>query len=303
MKPAMKRIGIWVFSFGTGFVTSDVAAFPHVVAPRETLAQIAARMYGATKYELLLAGANGLDSQGGSPIVPGMRLEIPAPAHHRIAAGETWRALALTWLGDERRADVLARVNGAVAWVPPAEGQEIEIPYVLPILASEGERVDALAARYLGDANRGWEIDAYNFRKGLSLKRGEVVLVPLMDLALTEEGRKAASAGAEGERSQAAGTTMDYQRRVESELPSLLADIRAGRYIEAIARGTKLAEKGEPTRPQTAAIQRALLDAYVALESFGLAQSACSAWKGAAPEGRLDPVTVSPKIRAACPGR
>src|SRR5579859_2600116 len=103
-------------------MTSDAWGFSHVVLPGETLAQIAARVYGNPALESVLVGANALDAQGGSIIVPGMRLEIPAPGHHRIAPGETWEELALTWLGDAKRADLLARANHTVPWVAPVEG-------------------------------------------------------------------------------------------------------------------------------------------------------------------------------------
>ena len=41
-------------------VAPRAIAFPHVVRPGETLAQIAARLYGDAKRESLLAGANAL---------------------------------------------------------------------------------------------------------------------------------------------------------------------------------------------------------------------------------------------------
>ena len=84
-------------------------AFTHMVLPGETLAQIAARVYGDPKLEYVLVGANALDVAGGSAIVPGMRLEIPAPAYHHVMPNETWYELALAWLGDTKRADVLAK--------------------------------------------------------------------------------------------------------------------------------------------------------------------------------------------------
>src|SRR5580704_10322816 len=74
-------------------------AFTHVVKPGETLAQIAARIYGDSEREGVLVCANALDVQGGTVIVPGMRLEVPAPGHHTVMQGETWAELSLSWLG------------------------------------------------------------------------------------------------------------------------------------------------------------------------------------------------------------
>ncbi len=281
---------------------SDAAAFDHVVSSGETLAQLAIRFYGTPRFEAAIAGANALDVHGGSAIVSGQPLMIPAPAHHRVKEGETWFGLARTLLGDPKRAEILARANGAVPWVPPIEGQEIEVPAVVAHIAAEVDTMPGLAGRYLGDANKAWELDAYNGRDGKGpLRRGDVVLVPLIDLSLTEEGKKAARFAADRERTEGGGQAYEAQRHAETDIPPLLADVRAGRYVDAVAKGNRLLGSGELTRPQLASIHRALLEAYVALEAAGLAAGSCAAWRAnAGAEVRLDARTVSPKIRAAC---
>src|SRR4051812_33481720 len=75
-------------------MSTSAHAFPHVVKKGETLAQIAERTYGKVEMEQLLVAANGLDAGGGIPIVPGLRLEVPALGYHRVTAGETWAGLA-----------------------------------------------------------------------------------------------------------------------------------------------------------------------------------------------------------------
>ncbi len=282
------------------FSAPPAGAFTHIVKPRETLAAIAARVYGDARFETILVGANTLDAQGGSAIVPGMRIEIPAPGHHRVEPGETWPELALTWLGDPKRADALARANGGLSWVPPTEGQEIAIPPVIAHIAGDNETSSTVAAHYLGNINRGWELNAFNDRKEAPLRRGEILLVPLLDVELTEAGK--AEARAAGERSVHEGETagLDAQKKVDAELPSLFAEVRSGRYVEAVARGNRLLGTGQLTRPELAGIHRALLEAYVALDASGPAAGACAAWKANEAHPRLDPRSVSPKIRAAC---
>ena len=189
---------IWAAGLSSALVASDAGAFTHVVSQGETLAQIAIKVYGTPRFETAIAGANALDAHGGSAIVAGQPIEIPAPAHHRVQENETWFSLARVFLGDTRRGDTLARANSAVPWIPPVPNQEIEIPAVVPHIAAEGETMATLAQRYFGDINKAWVLDVYNFRKGdQKLLRGDVILVPMLDLGLTDEGKKEARAAGE----------------------------------------------------------------------------------------------------------
>jgi LysM repeat protein len=282
----------------------DARAFSHVVKTGETLAQIAERVYGDSKYEAVLIGANALDVQGGSAIMPGMRVEIPAPGHHTVAQGETWPELALSWLGsnDIGRADLLARSNKDVAWIPPVEGQEVEVPAVVTYIAGDGETVNSIAQRFWGDPYRGWELDTYNHREGVAVRRGEAILVPMLGLRLTEAGKTEARAAAERD-GASGGMAFEHQRSADTELPQLLADVRYGRYAEAVARGNRLIGAGALTRPQLATVHRALLESYVALDAHAAAAAACAAWRSNEPHVALDSDRVSPKIRAACDAR
>jgi hypothetical protein len=280
--------------------SGHAAAFPHVVRPGETLAQIAERTYGRVEMEQILVAANGLDAGGGIPIVPGMRIEVPAVGHHRVAAGESWAKLAEAWLGDPSRSDVLAVANGSMPWLDPADGQEIIVPYNLRYVAGSGDSLLTIAYRFLGERDKAWMLDRYNHLKGDPVRRGNVVLVPLVDLPLTPAGRaEAASAGALV-RAEGAGRAREAQQRVAAELPALIADTRSGRYVDAIGRGNRMLGYGELTRPQIADIQRQLTEAYVAMDATGLAETACGAWREADPASALDPVELSPKILRAC---
>ena len=288
----------------TTSAAGEARAFQHIVKPGETLAQIAERVYGEAKLETVLVGANALDVQGGTIIAAGMRLEVPAPGHHTVMQGESWADLALYWLGtnDMARTELLAHANKGVPWVPPVEGQEIEIPAVVTYLAGEGETVNTIAARFWGDPNRGWELNTYNRRQGVLVRHGEVMLVAMPGLRLTEAGRAEARAAAERD-GASGGMALEQQRRGDAELPQLLADVRYGRYAEVVARGNRLVGGGALTHPQLAVVHRALLEAYVALDARAAAAAACAAWKSNEPHPVLDPVRVSPKIRAACDER
>jgi len=275
-------------------------AFPHVVRAGETLAQIAERVYGRVEMEQLLVAANALDAGGGLPIAAGMRLEIPAVAHHRVAAGETWTSLADVLLGHPDRSDVLALANSATPWIQPSEGQEIRVPYNLRYVVGAGESTLTIAYRFLGQRDKAWMLDRYNRLHGEMPRRGEVVLVPLTDLELTPAGKSEAAIAGALVRSEGAGRARDAQRKAEIELPLLAGEVRTGRYVDAVARASRLLGSGDLTRPQLAEVHGRLVEAYVALDAQGLAETSCLLWREADPSLVLDPVELSPKIVRAC---
>jgi LysM repeat protein len=301
MNVNITRWSLFGILFAVLVASHDAKAFTHIVSQGETLAQIATRVYGAPRFETAIASANALDVHGGSVIVPGQPLEIPAPSYHRVVEGETWSDPARLYLGDARRAETLARANGTVSWVQPSVGQEIEVPAVVSHIAGEGETMAQLAQRYLNDMNRGWELNAYNNRKGdPKLLRGDIVLVPLLHLGLTVEGKKEARAAADRTRTEGGGQAHAAQRSAEADIPPLLADVRAGRYIDAVAKGNRLLGTTDLTKTQLGTIHRALLEAYVALEATGLAAGACAAFRENASDVRMNGRTTSPKILDAC---
>jgi LysM repeat protein len=297
----MIRRVLCIAVFSLVLVPAKAHAFTHVVKAGETLAQIADRIYGQSKLEVVLVGANALDSQGGTIIVPGMRLEIPAPGHHTVQQSETWTDLATTWLGsgDVARTEILARVNKGVPWVQPVEGREIEMPAVVTYIAGDGETINGVAARFWGDPYRGWELNRYNHREGVPVRRGEVVLVPMPGLKLTDAGKAEARLAAERD-GASGGMALEIQRKADADIPQLLSDVRYGRYAEAISRGNRILGGAALTHPQLAMVERALLEAYVAIDARAAAAAACEAWRSNEPNPVLDPVRVSPKIRDAC---
>ncbi len=250
--------------------------------------------------EQLLVAANGLSAGAGISIVPGMRLEVPALSHYRVSAGETWPMLAERLLGRADRSDVLALANDSMPWLNPDDGMEILVPYNLRYVAEQGDSTLTLAYRFLGERDKAWMLDKYNGRRGDPIRRGDVLLVPLTSLPLTVEGKaEAANAGAMV-RAEGLGRTREAQRKADAELPALAADVRSGRYVDAVARGSKVLGYGDLARPQLAAIHRQLVEAYVALEATGLAETSCAAWRDADPAAKIDPVDLSPKIVKVC---
>jgi hypothetical protein len=275
-------------------------AFVHRVAAGDTLASIAEKYYGRIQYERLLVAANFLDVRGGTPILRGMRLEVPALEHRKVANGDTWETLAADLLGSPSRADVLSMANGSSPWLAPEEGSEIAVPYNLRVIVGEGEQITQVAYRHLGDMNKAWMLDHYNGLEGRKLARGDVVLVPLTDLPLTQAGREALLLALGASCSEAGGLGKKTQRKIAQEIPALVADVRAGRYVDAVTRGTRFVATGMLTEPQLALVHQKLTEAYVALDAVGLAAASCAEWRKRDPAARLDPALHSPKIIAAC---
>ena len=301
LQAAHMKYRTWLLAVGLLSIPFEEArGFTHVVQEKDTLASLAEKYYGQIQYERLLVAANDLDIQGGSPIVKGMRLEVPALGHRVVKKGDTWDSLAQELLGWGRRSDVLALANDTMPWLPPDEGTEIIVPYNLRIIAGPSDNLLTLAYRYFGDMNKAWVLDRYNGLGGRKIETGDVVLIPLKDLPLTEAGKRAAAESAGTACLEAAGATRQSQRKVAQELPALIADVRGGRYVDAVSRGNRFISSGALSEAQLATVYRQLLEAYVALEAPGQAASACSDWLERDPGARLDPLELSPKILFAC---
>jgi hypothetical protein len=294
------RVTASALALGLVLSAATARAFSYVVAPGDTLASIAERYYGRIQQERLLVAANFLDARRGTPIVPGMRLEVPALGHHRIVRGESWETLAAELLGSASRADALSAANGSSPWLAPEDGAEIAVPYNLRVVVGEKEDLTTIAYRHLGDMNKAWTLDHYNGLGGKKPLEGDVLLVPITDLTLTEAGRKAAAAAAAIECTEAGGGARKAQQHIAQELPALVADVRAGRYAEAVTRGVRFVASDALTEPQRALVEQKLTEAYVALDAPGLAAAACSEWRKRDRALHLDPAVVSPKIIAAC---
>jgi phage tail protein X len=277
----------------------QLLAFPALVAPGDTVAALARRLYVRAENERVLAAANRLERWGAAPLPAGTRLEVPTVSHRRVLRGETWAELAAALLGGPERGAALAFANGSKPWLPPAEGAEILVPYQLHVIAEPGDTLSSLAKSYLGSEKRAWMLAEYNGQKDVTLAPGQLVFLPISDLALTEAGREAARSSLESWFGLG-GERREQQAAAAEALPALLANVRAGRYVESVARGEALLAGSALTVPQRAAVQRQLLEAYAALGATGRAADACREWRRAAPQARLDPRELSPKLLAAC---
>lgn len=273
---------------------ADGPGFVHVVRPGETLASIAQRYYGDARRESVLVAENGLTAQGGAAIVVGLRLAIPRVAHHRVRVGETWAQIATQHYGDPRRASELVSANAQVSGGQPDVDAELLIPYPLRHVARQGETMRRVAQLYYGDQGESSRLLRFNSLRRQRLARGHVVLVPLADLVLSEEGRRVIEAST-GE-PVVGGELRALQTRINAELPSLEEHVRRGRYGEAVALGNRLLGAGELTGNQIVTIHRQLAVAYVALDRADLAAAALVEALERQPDLELDTRRTSPTV-------
>jgi hypothetical protein len=267
----------------------------HVVRPGETLASIAELYYGEPRREGVIVAENGLGSEGGSSIVVGLRLVIPTVRYHRVSAGETWVQLAELYYGDARRAFILNESNAMSASKPPDVGAEILIPYPLRYFGSAHDPLRQAAKEYFDGSSKAIAtIRRFNSLKQARVGRGEILLLPLEKLVLSEKGKKLAAA--QTQPSAATGDVRVKQAHIHDQLPLLHENVLRGRYVEAVAMANLLTGIGDLTGNQIVSIQRELGTALIALDRDDLARDAFMQMLEKQPDVELGIGTTSPKV-------
>lgn len=270
--------------------------FTHVVRAGETLASIAQKYYGDPRRESVIVAENGLSGSASVPIVVGLRLSIPSVSYHRVAAGETWNAIAERYYGDASRAFVITDSNRN-AREQPSEGAELLVPYPLRHVAAPSDTLARIAEVYYRNADEGARLlRRFNGVTGQRLARDQVILVPLSDLVLSDEGRAAITAASGAPQG---GTVRTLQDNIDAQLPILATHNRRGRFLEAVSLGSRLLAYGELTGNQIVSIQRELATAYVALGRTDMAVRAFRAALDRQPDMQLDSARTSPTVMQA----
>lgn len=278
-------------------VGQEAHAFSYTSKESESAASLAQRMYGRLELESVIAMANGLEP--GAVLPPGTRIEIPTVTHHRTAKGEGWQELADAHLGTPQRAEGLALLNNEEPWVPPAEGQIVRIPYPLRYRLRPTDTLVTLAQQFLGSPKRAGLLARYNDVATSTLAPGRVLIVPVVDLPLTDAAKLldrqvGCDAGSDLRELRAA------QEAADAALATASDESRAGRWIAVIARVNRIVGLGHLSAAQGHTAYRLLTEAYVAIGAEGLAREACAEWKRVNPTFERRPELVSPKILAAC---
>lgn len=289
-----------VFAVLLGIVAARVeaqdSAYIHVVRAGETLASIAQTYYGDPKREQVLVAENGLTDQGGSAIVEGLRLVIPTVRYHSVSEGDTFRELSQRYYGDAERAGVIMRANDKKPGSTPDVGAQLLIPYPVRHVVKQGESLSMVAEQYYEGKDDQRLLRSFNPGKP-RMTRGHIVLVPLVDLKLSAEGRKRVEQSVGGRVEM--GETRAAQVRIEQRLPELREHVQKGRFIEAVALGNELLGSGQVTGYQQISIQRELATTYVALGREDLAVASFRSVLEKQPDLELDTVRTSPRVLKA----
>ena len=272
------------------------AVYTHAVQEGDTLASIAQRYYGDPTREAVLREANRMKGPSANGLVPGSWIFIPTVAFYHVGKDETWKSIAARFLGREMRAATLIEANSGNRRVEPDEGAELLIPYPLRHVVSPGETLTKIAKMYMPDSPVSLK-RIRQFNAGARIERGQVVLVPLLDLRLAGEGRTEASEAftlAAG-----GGATKAAQDEVESSLPELIEQVQNAKFAEAVSLGNRLLGTQSLTSTQVVTIQKELAVAYVALERTDLAEASFRVALAMQPNLELDTVRTSPRVLEA----
>lgn len=296
---ALFALALFALALSPGLAAAE-ATFEHVVREGETLASVAERYYGDPRRESVLVAENGLTAQGGAPIVVGLRLRIPYVRYHRVAEGETWNELASRFYGDARRAFLLVEVNRGSSQEQPDTGAELLVPYPLRYVAGNTESITHVARDYFGErdaSDNARVLRRFNNLRSRRISRGQMILIPLGDLVLSEEGRRLIEE--ESGDDPGGGEMRDRQAAIDAELPQLADFVEQGRYTESVMLGNRLLGSGVLTGSQLVTVYRRLAVAYVALGHVELAADAFRVALEHQPELELDSVRTSPRVREA----
>lgn len=281
----------------TALADGATTVVAHIVRPGETLASIAQRYYGDPRREAVLVMENGLNTQGGAAIVVGLRLDIPTVSYHRVVQGETWAELAEHYYGDSHRTSALIEANGGSP-VQPDVGAEILVPYPLRHVAGQHDTLTEVAQLYYGRSEAIATLRRFNRVRGNRLQRGQIILVPLADLVLSDEGKRLVQQET-GSTPSDGSDVRALQARIDADLPVLREHVHRGRFTEAVALGSRLLGTGVLTGNQIVTIHRELATAYVALDREDLAIQAFREVIARQPDVELDSIRTSPRVLQA----
>jgi LysM repeat protein len=173
----VKRAAL-LFCFIAASAHAQTATQTIRVKPKDSLDLIAAEYYGDRDGAIFIIAENKLKTP--VKLAPFSRLRIPVTRDIVTQEGDTFESLAETYLGDKKRAQILADFNELDVNETPATGTPLTIPFQVTHTAQGTETLVSIAQTYLDDPKQADFIRKYNFLDKTSLEKGESVLVPVL---------------------------------------------------------------------------------------------------------------------------
>lgn len=159
---------------------ADTAVQTIRLKPKDSLDLIAAEYYGDRQAAVFIIAENKLKTP--VKLAPYTRLRIPVTRDIVTEKGDTFETLAEKYLGDHKRAQVLADFNELDVAETPATGTPLTIPFQITYVAQATESLASIAQTYLDDPKQADFIRKYNFIDKTTLEKGESVLIPVLSV-------------------------------------------------------------------------------------------------------------------------
>jgi LysM repeat protein len=179
----LRALFLLAFVAATAHAQSNTT-MPYRVKPKDTVEIIAAEQYGDRGHAVFIIAENKLKN---GRVLPYTRIKIPITREITTDKGDTFESLAQTYLGDPRRAPILAEYNELDVSDTPATGTALTIPFHVTHVAQGNESLNQVAAQLLDDSKQGELIRKYNFLDKNGLEKGESVLVPVLSVRMRQK--------------------------------------------------------------------------------------------------------------------
>jgi tetratricopeptide (TPR) repeat protein len=278
-------------------VPTAAFSWTHMARAGETLEQLSVRYYGESDKSIVIRAANGFIHPDDGRLAEGEPVIVPEITYIHVREGESWESLANSFLSSPRRANFLAEMNELPADQMPPLGAIIKIPYHLRHIFAQNETLRSVARLYYKKEERSLEwLRKYNSSSRKKYTRGEVIIIPLLDLRFTDEEQQRIDAYRRNLSNRA-----DFVRQKEAReiIAKLKTNYETGRYVQMVSSASKLLGYGRLTVPQEIGIYNYLAYAYVALGEHRMAVAAFQEALSRQPEMELSSITTSPKILKA----
>ncbi len=146
------------------------------VAQGDSLDMLASEFYGDRKLSTFIMVENKI--QRPRALRAGERLRIPITREVTTSPGDTFQSLAESLLGDPRRSDFLAEINGMSPDDNLAAGTPLIVPFTITHVAGGAESLETVAKIYYGKLKLADMLRRYNFLDKTTLDKPETILVP-----------------------------------------------------------------------------------------------------------------------------